>query len=43
MQKHHKTFQTFLDTQFNNEQRNAVTQSNNSLLVIAGAGSGKTG
>jgi len=38
----HTSFQNFLDTQLNNQQLKAVTQSTGSLLVVAGAGSGKT-
>jgi len=37
-----KSFATFLKTQLNNEQQKAVTQSHGSMLVVAGAGSGKT-
>jgi DNA helicase-2/ATP-dependent DNA helicase PcrA len=38
----HQTFNTFLTTALNEQQRAAVLQANNALLVIAGAGSGKT-
>ncbi len=38
----HQTFNTFLTTALNEQQRAAVLQPNNALLVIAGAGSGKT-
>lgn len=36
------SFKTFLETQLNPEQQKAVIQKNGALLVIAGAGSGKT-
>jgi DNA helicase-2/ATP-dependent DNA helicase PcrA len=37
-----ESFETFLKTQLNEEQQKAVTQSHGSILVVAGAGSGKT-
>ncbi len=37
-----ESFATFLKTQLNEEQQKAVTQSRGSMLVVAGAGSGKT-
>lgn len=42
MQKIKEQFDLFLSSQLNSEQHRAVTQKNGSILVIAGAGSGKT-
>ena len=37
-----KTFNDFLESGLNDPQRNAVMQKDGALLIIAGAGSGKT-
>ena len=42
MYKNIQNFHEFLENQLNSEQKEAVTQSKGSLLVVAGAGSGKT-
>lgn len=42
MQQIKERFDQFLSTQLNNEQQKAVTQKKGAILVIAGAGSGKT-
>ena len=39
---HQESFNHFFSTQLNPEQQQAVAQKNGSLLIIAGAGSGKT-
>ncbi len=42
MKSAHTSFNTFLDKKLNREQLEAVTQTKGSLLIVAGAGSGKT-
>jgi len=42
MQDVQKQFNSFLETNLNNSQKKAVTHDSGSLLVVAGAGSGKT-